>query len=312
MRLQSKLAEAIALQVSKAHNFDLEKARFSPVSGGDTSNSFKLSFRENHFFVKVFSESQQPLLAAEVHGISELAKQGCIKVPEVVLTGQCEANFYLILDFIPLLDASANGEAKWRSFAVQLAQLHNCSQAYFGLKVDNFIGSSAQLNTPNTNWQKFYVTQRLEVQLSYLNKRKYQILARKIEVVAQNIEAFFVHHNPLPGLVHGDLWNGNFGWTLSATNTQAQVEQLVPVIFDPACYYADPEVELAMMTLFSSIPKNFFLAYHQLRPRADGFEIRQVLYQLYHLLNHLNLFGDVYLSQVEAHTERLLGFVSKQ
>jgi fructosamine-3-kinase len=112
-----------------------------------------------------------------------------------------------------------------------------------------------------------------------------------------SLDVFFSDHRPRPSLLHGDLWSGNAGVDRGGT----------PVIFDPAVYYGDRETDLAMTELFGGFPGQFYEAYVETWPLEPGYEVRKILYNLYHVLNHLNIFGSGYLHQARTMLNRLLG-----
>src|SRR5258706_1221515 len=169
-----------------------------------------------------------------------------------------------------------------------LAVLHRNAGARFGWEKDNWIGLSPLKNGWSADWAGFYRECRLSPQLSKAS------LLREAKPLLLNLEKFFENYYPVPALLHGDLWNGNVGFTAAG-----------PVIFDPAVYYGDPETELAMTELFGGFPEEFYSSYEEQLPLAGGYATLKHLYNLYHLLNHLNLFGSGYLGQVKT----TLGFL---
>ena len=182
-------------------------------------------------------------------------------------------------DFIVLeqLDLKRNGD--WAALAQLLAKLHRTTGPRFGWHRDNWIGATPQINDWRDDWATFFQECRLRPQL---------------ELARQNGFSFSVpadllkDHRPQPSLLHGDLWSGNAGFIEEG-----------PVIFDPAVYYGDREADIAMTELFGGFPARFYDAYNEALPLPDGYETRKHLYNLYHLLNHLNIFGAGYLAQVQ-------------
>jgi fructosamine-3-kinase len=163
--------------------------------------------------------------------------------------------------------------------------------------MDNTIGSTPQHNNRESNWVRFWQKQRLGKQLEFAADNGYggQVL-RLGEKVLEKVPVFFSDYQPAPSLLHGDLWGGN-----AAVTTQGE-----PVMFDPACYYGDREADLAMTELFGGFGRDFYAAYQTIYPLDSGYAQRKTLYNLYHILNHLNLFGRGYLGQATAMMERLL------
>ena len=187
------------------------------------------------------------------------------------------------LAFIEMQRLDLGGRADWPAMGRMLAALHRHTSARFGWASDNWIGLSPQKNAWSNDWITLYRDYRLIPQLEGAG------LFRNAEFLLKNLNSFFANHRPLPSLLHGDLWSGNVGFTRAG-----------PVIFDPAVYYGDREADLAMTELFGGFPAAFYAAYRAAWPLDSGYDVRKHLYNLYHLLNHLNLFGSGYLGQVKA------------
>ena len=185
--------------------------------------------------------------------------------------------------FILLEKLALRRSGDWRRMGEALARLHAVQGPRFGWPRDNYIGLAPQINTWKDEWSDFFLECRLRPQAR----------AARIDVSDASVRALLKDHRPAPALLHGDLWSGNAGFTAEG-----------PVVFDPAVYYGDREADLAMTELFGGFPRAFYEGYGPLDP---GYERRKHLYNLYHLLNHLNLFGGSYLPQVKA-ALRLLGF----
>jgi len=164
-----------------------------------------------------------------------------------------------------------------------LAALHRRQAARFGWARDNTIGATPQANGWCESWTMFWRERRLAPQLALAARNGYRI---DVPPVWRLLEG----HEPAPSLLHGDLWSGNAGFLPDGA----------PVLFDPAVYYGDREADLAMTELFGGFPGEFYCAYNAAWPLASGYQQRKPLYNLYHLLNHLNLFGGGYLTQVRA------------
>jgi fructosamine-3-kinase len=192
-------------------------------------------------------------------------------VPAVLDHGVKGGKAFILLEE---LDLRRGGD--WRSMGQALARLHQVQGARFGWHRDNYIGLAPQANTWKDDWTDFFVECRLRPQ------------ARRagIDLPETAVRALLEDHRPAPSLLHGDFWSGNAGFTEEG-----------PVVFDPAVYYGDREADLAMTELFGGFPRAFYEGYGPLDP---GYERRKHLYNLYHLLNHLNLFGGGYRGQVEA------------
>jgi fructosamine-3-kinase len=185
-------------------------------------------------------------------------------------------------------------------FARQLAKMHLCRQRQFGYPIDNTIGSSPQPNTYDQDWVGFWQQQRLGFQLSLAKENGFgsELFDTGMRL-NQQVGSFFNNYSPIASLLHGDLWGGNQGADSDGN----------PVIYDPACYYGDHEADLAMMELFGRPQRRFFEAYNEVFPIDPGYAQRRELYNLYHILNHANLFGASYVNQAHRMIESLLAQV---
>ena len=213
------------------------------------------------------------MFAAEFEGLQALRAAG-VRAPEPYRCGDA---------FIEMEKLQLGARADWPALAHMLAALHGKTNDRFGWASDNWIGLAPQQNAWSEDWPDFFWKFRLLPQLSKANLKE-----------RFNIKLFFESYKPVPSLLHGDLWHGNVGFTAEG-----------PVIFDPAVYYGDREADLAMTELFGGFPGEFYRSYNELLPLDAGYQVRKHLYNLYHLLNHLNLFGSGYRARVEA-TLRLL------
>ncbi len=264
------------------------------ISGGDINRSYHLKTPQLSWFIKLNQRDLLPMFEAEANGLIELANTNTIRIPKVIACNQTEDYAYLILEYINLHSLTKISESL---FAQQLAYLHQIRQPYFGWHQDNTIGITPQLNSKTGNWLLFWQYQRLLPQLNRAAKQGYiGKLQRLGEKLCVNMSIFFDQDNLQPSLLHGDLWSGNVACT----------EQNQPVIFDPACYYGDRETDIAMTELFGGFTANFYAAYQEIYPLEQGYAIRKVLYNLYHVLNHLNMFGSSYLHRAESMMSFLL------
>jgi fructosamine-3-kinase len=185
----------------------------------------------------------------------------------------------------------------WSEMGRNLAAMHDyriSNPAKFGWQINNTIGSTPQLNTWETDWTIFFKNQRLDYQLQ-LARRKGGHFPQADRLLAM-IPDLLANHQPQPSLVHGDLWGGNASFTNAG----------IPVIFDPATYWGDREVDVAMTELFGGFPAAFYQGYESVYPLAPGYARRKQLYNLYHILNHYNLFGGSYQSQANSAIELVL------
>lgn len=200
-----------------------------------------------------------------------------VRVPRVLDQGP---------DFLVLEKLDLRRDGDWEALARMLASLHRTTGPRFGWHRDNWIGRSPQKNEWRDDWATFFRECRLQPQLETARRNGHRI------TVSSNL---LKDHKPAPSLLHGDLWSGNAGFIAEG-----------PVLFDPAVYYGDRETDLAMTELFGGFPARFYEAYDEAFPLPEGYEARKHLYNLYHLLNHLNIFGEGYLAEVQR-TLGLLG-----
>lgn len=285
-----ELIQHIGLAIGK----NLTHHRLKPVSGGDINSAYQLQSAELNWFIKLNRADLLDMFIAEAEGLQALAATNTVQVPQVISVGSHQRYAYLILNFIPL--KALRGQSAIM-FAEQLAQLHQQPQAYFGWHRDNTIGSTPQSNHRHHDWPSFWQQQRLGKQLQLAADNGYLgNLQKQGEKLCQQIPAFFTTYQPQPVLLHGDLWAGNV-----AADAQGQ-----PVLFDPACYFGDRETDLAMTELFGGFNADFYAAYNAVYPLDAGYKTRKTLYNLYHILNHLNLFGTGYLQQAQHMINQLL------
>ena len=222
------------------------------------------------------------MFRAEADGLEELRAANEVRVPEVIDCGLANGESFLVIEHLDLGRATTDVA---RRFGIQLARLHRHTQDQFGWFRDNTIGPTPQINDYNDDWIAFFRRHRLEFQVELAARNGYD-LSRDGAAVSKRLPALFHGYEPVPSLLHGDLWGGNWG-----------VVDDEPVIFDPAVYYGDRESDIAMTMLFGGFPRAFYEGYESEWPMAPGHEQRIKLYQLYHVLNHLNLFGSGYLGQ---------------
>jgi fructosamine-3-kinase len=255
------------------------------VGGGCINNASTISDGSHTFFVKTNQAESLAMFAAEAEGLKEIAASKSIRVPHLIAYGQHQANAYLILEYIPLRSGSIRSQ---RLLGEQLAKMHGKTQAQFGWRRNNTIGSTPQINTLNDNWVQFWAQHRLGFQLELAARNGYRgELQHKGETCLQNLPQWLAGYQPPASLLHGDLWSGNIAFDTAAH----------PVLYDPAVYFGDREADLAMTELFGGLSQDFYAAYREHWPLDDGYRWRKTLYNLYHIINHLNLFGGAYRDQ---------------
>lgn len=271
-----------------------ERLRMAPVRGGDIADSYRIVSGSGIAFLKVMEADGDPL-SAEADGLRALYGAAGPRVPEILGYGREADGEWLLLEWLDLGPLSGRS---WEIFGEALARQHGHTGPDFGWKRANYIGRTPQPNDRHPNWATFFRDMRLGYQLRLASGRGLDAgTAESVERVRAVIDAFF-DRDPEPSLLHGDLWSGNVA---SAAGE--------PVVFDPAVYFGDAEADLAMLELFGAPPDAFWNAYRSIRAIDAGYPVRRDLYNLYHLLNHFNLFGGAYAGQVLRYCRRLLSEV---
>ncbi len=264
------------------------------VGGGCINEAAVLCDGDRCFFVKINRADRVGMFEAESAGLAAMAGTGTIRVPEPVCTGAAGGDSYLVMERLDLGGRSNGAEAGRR-----LAALHQVTAREFGWHRDNSIGSTHQRNTPSRDWVDFWREHRLGFQLELATGNGFgRHLQPSGDRLLASLDAL-IGHRPAPSLLHGDLWGGNIAYMRSGE----------PVVFDPAVYYGDREADLAMTELFGGFGADFHAAYREAWPLDPGYATRRTLYNLYHVLNHLNLFGGGYLGQARGMIDRLLAEV---
>ncbi|MBC1239376.1 fructosamine kinase family protein [Nostoc sp. 2RC] len=262
------------------------------VGGGCINQGYAVSNGEITYFVKLNQASQVAMFEAEALGLEEMLLTASIRVPKPICWGVADNSAYIVLEW---LEMGSGNTKSWEEMGRQLAAMHQASSSEgFGWKINNTIGSTPQINTWTADWVKFYVKHRLGYQFQLARRRggSFPQQERLLAIIPE----LLANHQVQPSLVHGDLWGGNAGCTVSGE----------PVIFDPATYFGDREVDIAMTELFGGFPAAFYKGYNQVFPLDDGYEQRKTLYNLYHILNHFNLFGGGYASQANRMIDKIL------
>jgi fructosamine-3-kinase len=268
------------------------------VSGGCINTAFIIQGKNKSYFIKLNQRALLSMFEAEYAGLTEMAQSETVIVPQPIVYGVFADKAFLVLEMISL--ASGNSESD-KQLGYQLAALHKTRQEFFGWHQNNTIGSTDQINNSSENWASFWRNNRLNFQLSLAEKNGFGgRLIQSTEKLSESLDVFFSDYTPQPSLLHGDLWSGN-----AAVTNQGQ-----PVIYDPACYYGDRETDMAMTELFGGFSPSFYAAYNDSYPLDSGYRVRKTLYNLYHILNHLNLFGIGYLHQAQSMTDSLLAEIS--
>lgn len=291
------LWDVIGRDISTAVSQDFVIQATHPVGGGCINQAYRVQGDGQDYFVKLNDVSTLSMFEAEAAGLQELA--AAVRVPRPVCWGSAQGRAYLVLEYLCLTEARADA---METLGRQLAQLHRtATRPRFGWDRNNTIGSTDQINTPDENWIRFWRRQRLGFQLELAVRQGYGAeLRRRGEQLMARVDDFFQDYTAVPALLHGDLWVGNV----------AGDDEGRPVLFDPAVYYGDREADIAMTELFGGFSSRFYAAYREAYPLHEGYRLRRILYNLYHILNHLNLFGRGYLSRATQMMDALLAETS--
>ena len=337
--MKAKLLAHVSAAISDATHRSFTLRATTPVGGGSINEAYRLDGTDgSRYFLKLNDVQYLPMsstglrtgFVAEAEGLNAIAATNTIRVPQPVTHGIAGMQSYLVLEYLEL---NSHGDANL--LGEQLAALHRCTPpplpcrervgvrvdtlpshtstpsltlplqgrgdrgitSRYGFTHDNFIGTTPQPNGWKDSWMDFWRERRLGFQLQLAKKNGYGGQLQSLgEKLLDALPAFFDGYTPQPSLLHGDLWSGNHAFLADGT----------PAIFDPATYYGDRECDLAMTELFGGYPANFYAAYRAAYPMDAGYAIRRDLYNLYHILNHANLFGGGYARQAEQMIQRLL------
>lgn len=266
----------------------------TPVVGGDINEAYLLKLDDGrHLFLKSNRPDFLPCFRAEAEGLTAIKETGAIGVPHVLGLVQEKNHSFLLLEYI---ESGKKISRFWETFARELAGMHGAGTDSFtgyGFFHDNWIGATRQINQPHESWIAFFRDCRLKPQVNMAQSYFTTADKRKIDDLLGRLDSYLTEPDK-PALIHGDLWAGNMitgndgkGW-----------------LIDPAVYYGHPEADIAMTELFGGFSYQFYGAYRETGHMDYGYEDRRDLYNLYHLLNHLNMFGGGYLGSVRAILDR--------
>lgn len=253
--------------------------------------SFRISNGFQHYFIKLNNKESLINFQAEAYSLKQLGKLSHIACPKVASIGIAQDKSFLALEHVNFSSAKP---LQWYDFGHELAVMHQeTSHGQFGWQHDNFIRDTIQPNHWRSNWSVFFAEQRIAWQLQLLMEKS--ILLGDIDYISQFCHDLLSQHYVTPCLVHGDLWQGNTGFTCEQA-----------MLFDPACYYGDREVDIAMTELFGQFPDAFYHGYQDQYPLESGYLKRKSVYNFYHILNNANTFGGIYIDQAKAALTSLL------
>ncbi len=284
----------IAGAVAEASGLRVASRPSRLVAGGARDEAWCWPTRGGQLFVKLAPAPALPRLACEAEALGILGATDLVRVPAVFGRGATSTTAWLALEWLELSPPDAAAEA---ALGEALAAVHGTHGSQFGFAHDNYIGGSPQANGWLADGVAFLAKRRLAPQLALARANGYgaQLDERGARLL-EELPNLYAGYRPTPSLLHGDLWGGNRG----------MVEDSTPVLFDPAAYYGDREADLAMTRLFGGFGAPFYAAYRAAWPLDAGSDARVALHNLYHVLNHLNLFGRNYLAQARALIDRLL------
>ena len=286
----------VLVQAMLAEHANVAELKFNITArhGGDTHRSYRAAINgsiDGHdcVFVKVNDLRQANVLQSEFKSLQLINNLQLSGYPKPLVFKTDHRNCYLVMTYHDLTPLNENSSAQLGEI---LAEQHRQTAEIFGWELDNYIGLSLQKNTRSKSWLEFYREQRLgyQLELAIINGLNSE-LVKQIQNIQASIESYFVGYEPIPSLLHGDLWSGNTSFDQTTSR---------PLLYDPAPYYGDRETDIAMTELFGRFPESFYQAYHQAYPLHQGYEKRKPLYNLYHALNHFNLFGKGYTNMVSS------------
>ena len=264
------------------------------VHGGDIHSAWQLEFSNKKLFLKKNVRNKK-FLKFEKYCLENLRKfinQENLIIPEVIAYKNINNIEILLIEWIDMQNFNQKKLGKG------LGEMHlkatESNPTKFGFPVDGFIGTTDQTKGWENNWTDCFLKLRIMPQLSILENNF--LNNETINKLKEKIKLELLDHKPINTLIHGDLWSGNIGMEKDGKG----------VIFDPASWWADNEVDIAMTKLFGGFRKEFYEEYHKIFPLKEGFEKRIIIYNFYHVLNHANMFGGGYLNQVKDYVKAII------
>ena len=264
-----------------------ERATVRRVGGGEINAAYIVESEAGRRFVKLNAVARRPMFETEARALAAIHATGAVRAPNVILVGECGSHAFLALECLELRSLTGTGGER---LGAALARLHRRAGTRFGWPEDNYIGTTEQRNAWHSNWSTFFLERRLRPQCEMLDRGGEPGWGDLLSSAESEVRRRLEDVDSFPALLHGDLWAGN----------AASLPDDTPVIFDPASYYGDPEADLAMTELFGGFDESFYRGYDSALAPRPGYDRRRPIYQLYHVLNHANLFAGGYLSRAEA------------
>tara|TARA_B100000959_G_C14815949_1_gene555853 strand:+ start:54 stop:917 length:864 start_codon:yes stop_codon:yes gene_type:complete len=285
--------EAIEQAIAETTGEPFEIIGKSSIGGGCINDAQRLDGSNSaSYFAKTNDSSFLPLFEAEAEALREIAETNTIRVPIPVCHGLASGDrAFLVLEYVEI---GSDGPSSQRQLGQSLARLHQVRKARFGWTRDNAIGSTPQPNDPSDDWATFYRDQRLLFQFDLAAGKGKRF--RGSDELLERVPELLADHEIFPSILHGDLWGGNAACDLNGE----------PFVFDPATYYGDRETDLAFTEMFGGFSIDFRQSYEDTFPLDVGYPRRKILYNLYHLLNHFNIFGGGYASSAQSSIDELL------
>lgn len=277
--------------IARALDHDANETTWTRAGGSALNAIWRVDAGDVRHFIKVGERNAHTMYEAEAAGLRALESANAVRVPQVIATGLGDDHAWLALEWLDLEPGGRDA-----SLGRALAALHRVTAPRFGWERDNTIGTTPQANAWDDDWPRFFATRRLAPQLRLAARNGHRAVSREGERLIWAVPALLAGHAPEASLLHGDLWSGNAACTRHGA----------PVIFDPATYFGDRETDLAMTELFGGFAPSFHAAYRDAWPLDEGYAVRRTLYNLYHVLNHLNLFGAAYAAQARQMIARLV------
>ncbi|KTF18405.1 fructosamine kinase family protein [Pseudoalteromonas sp. H105] len=278
-------------QISQAMHFDFKHTFKRQLQNTNDLKVYEISDGTHQYLVKVGHHSQLDRFECEAHSLRLLTQESLFMVPDCITVGANIEFSFLVLEWLTF---DQQPHTSWQTMGNHLASLHlKHQQAMFGFDDDNFLGLTVQPNQWHKKWDVFFAEERIGWQLQLLEEKG--IVLTDKEYLIGLVKDLLHSHATKPSLLHGNFWRGNIGFI----NT-------VPSIYDPASYYGDREVDIAMSELFGPLPDDFYTAYNHLYPLAAGYEKRKRIYQLYPILNNANIYAGHYLVEAKQQIEQLI------
>ena len=264
------------------------------VSGGNIHQSWQIEFEKEKFFLKR-NDREKNFLKYEkdcLQDLKENINENNLIIPSDLLYLKVNNVELLLMEWIDMQDG--NQKKLGQGLGEMHLKANGVNPKKFGYPIEGYIGTTNQIRGWENNWIDCFINLRIKPQLSLLKNSFLGI--KTLREINEKIRSELISHVPINTLVHGDLWSGNIGINVNGKG----------VIFDPASWWADSEVDIAMTKLFGGFSKEFYEEYHKIIPKKEGFEKRIIIYNFYHVINHANMFGGSYFNQVEDYIKAIL------